>query len=577
LPSGLQSLKRLASTPTKLKRFSQLYAQLDASTSTLQKIALLQGYFSLANEHDAAWACYLLAGGKLRQVVPTKVLRAAVTARSQCSPWLFEECYQAVGDLAETIAHLLPAPTTSSDRTLSTWIEQRIVPLRGQSEADIQNHLIQFWDELSAGERFTLNKLLTGGFRVGVSRSLVTRALAHAFNLDAAVVAQRFVGYTDAKQSPTVERFNRLITPQLARSSNQADSEGSLEPDAVIQEGRALPFFLAHPIKGQPQDTLGLVEQWQAEWKWDGIRAQLVVNANHSVLWSRGEELLSESFPELMELAALWSAHGPAGTILDGEILIWDFGTEKPQGFQVLQQRTTRKNVSTNLLKTAPAVLMVYDCLAANFKDMRASQLTERRAFLEQTISQINHPRLRLSPLILASDWGELELQRSQARALGVEGLMLKRKTSAYGVGRSKTESGGEWWKWKLDPYSIDAVLIYAQAGHGRRASLYTDYTFAVWSAGVLVPFAKAYSGLTDQEIRQVDAVIKKTTIDKFGPVRSVTPTLVFELGFEGIAASARHKSGVAVRFPRILRWRTDKPIDQANSLEDLKKLAQID
>lgn len=554
-----------------MKQFSQLYAQLDASTSTLQKIALLQGYFSFAQTEDAAWACYLLAGGRIRQVVPTKVLRATVTSLSGCEPWLFEECYQAVGDLAETIAYLLPPPRSASDRFLSQWIEKSILPLRGQPELNIHDQLCQFWDQLSANERFTLNKLLTGGFRVGVSRSLVTRALAQAFELDAVVVAQRFVGYTDAKQLPTAERFKQLVARPEFNDSNEIDG-----PDAIIQEGRALPFFLAHPIKGHPQETLGDIDDWQAEWKWDGIRGQLVINAEHSALWSRGEELISENFPELIELAQHWSAHAPQGTILDGEILIWDFEHDRPQGFQVLQQRTTRKKISAALLKTSPAVLVVYDCLAADFKDFRTVALSERRVFLEQHIGQINHPRLRLSPIILASDWSALEQQRAQARSLGVEGLMLKRKSSIYGVGRSKTESGGQWWKWKLDPYSIDAVLIYAQAGHGRRASLYTDYTFAVWNGEVLVPFAKAYSGLTDEEIRQVDAIIKKTTIDKFGPVRSVTPTLVFELGFEGIQASARHKSGIAVRFPRILRWRTDKPINQANTLDDLKALAQL-
>jgi DNA ligase 1 len=571
LLSGHQSLKPLASTPTKLKQFSQLYAQLDASTSTLQKIALLQGYFSLAKAEDAAWACYLLAGGRIRQAVPTKVLRATVITLSQCEPWLFEECYQAVGDLAETIAYLLPPPKGASDRPLSRWIQESILPLRGQPELTVQMALTQCWDQLSANERFTLNKLLTGGFRVGVSRSLVTRALAQAFDLDAVLVAQRFVGFTDAKQLPTPDRFIQLVTP-----ASTGNDESVSDQDAVIQQGRALPFFLAHPLKGHPQETLGELDDWQAEWKWDGIRGQLVVNGPYSALWSRGEELISESFPELIELASAWSVHGPSGTILDGEILVWDFEKNRPQGFQVLQQRTTRKKISAALLKTAPAVLVVYDCLAANFKDLRSVALKERRAFLEQTVQKIDHPRLRLSPLLLANDWSQLEQQREQARTLGVEGLMLKRKSSTYGVGRSKTESGAQWWKWKLEPYAIDAVLIYAQAGHGRRASLYSDYTFAVWSGDVLVPFAKAYSGLTDQEIRQVDAIIKKTTIEKFGPVRSVTPTLVFELGFEGIQVSARHKSGVAVRFPRILRWRTDKPIHQANTLDDLKALIQL-
>lgn len=411
-------------------------------------------------------------------------------------------------------------------------------------------------------------KLLTGGFRVGVSKLLVTRALAALAGVDAKRVAQRMVGYTDLAHQPTPQRYLALIAQESAEEHAQ-------------RGGQPYPFFLAHPLQ-EPLErfdaVLGPPQQWLVEWKWDGIRAQLVKRDGRAWLWSRGEELITERFPEIAQLAAAL----PDGTVLDGELVIWKAPPDSDeqafgvQPFALLQQRIGRKTLGKKLLDELPAALLAYDLLEWQGEDWRSRSQDQRRAQLEALVGSIGDARLRLSPRVTGDDWQALARQREASRQLGVEGMMLKRRDSLYGVGR--TRDLGLWWKWKIDPFSIDAVLIYAQRGHGRRASLYSDYTFAVWDDSapgerVLVPFAKAYSGLTDEEMRKVDAIVRRTTVDKFGPVRSVTPTLVFELGFEGIALSKRHKSGIAVRFPRMLRWRTDKTIEQADTLATLQGL----
>ena len=543
-----------------MREFARLYAELDETTATSRKLEALQAYFSSAAPENAAWAVYFLAGGKPRQAVPVKLLRQYATEFAGLDEWLFDECYHAVGDLAETIAHILPAPRRRSDVGLAEWVEQRIAPLRGAAPDTVRLALFGYWDELETRERFLLTKLIGGGFRVGVSRLLVTRALSAIASVDSKLIAQRLMGWTDGRVSPTAQGFLQLVSAQSAHEHAQ-------------RGGQPYPFFLAHQLQAAPE-SLGALEDWQAEWKYDGMRAQLVSREGRNWLWSRGEELITDRFPELAALRL------PEGTVIDGEILIWRGGddTLAPAPFAELQKRITRKTVSARMQGELPAVLVAYDLLELDGADLRGRQQRERRALLEQMVARLALPQLRLSPLVRAASWEELAALRGESRARGVEGLMLKAASAQYGVGRTKDM--GTWWKWKIDPYSVDAVLIYAQAGHGRRASLYTDYTFAVWDGegGLdgerqLVPFAKAYSGLTDAEIAQVDNAIRRTTIEKFGPVRSVKPSMVFEIGFEGIALSPRHKSGIAVRFPRILRRRDDKTIDDADTLETLKGL----
>jgi DNA ligase-1 len=539
-----------------MREFANLYAELDDTTSTTRKLEALQAYFGTAAPDNAAWAVYFLAGGKPRQAVPVKLLRQYATEYAGLDSWLFDECYHAVGDLAETIALVLPAPRARSDAGLAHWVEERIAPLRGAAPEAIRAALFDYWDQLETRERYLLAKLIGGGLRVGVSRLLVTRALAALSGVDAKIIAQRLIGWTDGRARPSGAAF-------LALTGAPADDEHAQ------RGGHPYPFFLAHPLAGDPA-ALGPPGQWQVEWKYDGMRAQLVARAGQVWLWSRGEELITERYPELAALRL------PDGTVVDGEILVWRDEADVPAPFADLQKRIARKTVSAKLLAECPAVLVAYDLLETGGADVRHVPQWERRALLEQLVLQTAAPALRLSPLVLADSWQALAALRAQSRQRGVEGMMLKAREARYGVGR--TRDAGTWWKWKIDPYSVDAVLVYAQAGHGRRASLYTDYTFAVWGhdeqgTRQLVPFAKAYSGLTDAEIAAVDQAIRRTTIERYGPVRSVQPSMVFEIGFEGIARSPRHKSGIAVRFPRILRQRSDKAVEDADTLATLQAL----
>ena len=557
-----------------MKAFADLYAELDASTSTLHKVDALERYLRGAAPADAAWAVYVLAGGKPRQAVPSRVLRDAAREAAGLPEWLFDESYLAVGDLAETIAHLLPPPGALEDAGLATWMSERLPSLRGAPAEDMKAALCGWWSTLDWNGRFVLGKLITGGFRVGVSKLLVLRAIARVAGLDEKLVAQRMIGYTDARAAPDAARFLALLAPPDAAA-----------PGAAVA-GHPYPFFLAHPLQ-QPAVALGAPADWLVEWKWDGIRAQLVMRAGGAWLWSRGEELVTERFPEIDRAArAFASVLAPAGegVVLDGEVLAWDAQAARPLPFAVLQKRVTRRTTTPAVLRAAPAAFVAYDLLEWRGEDWRARPQAERRAMLESLVAAAPVPGLALSPRVVADNWDALAALRAGSRERGVEGFMLKRLASAYGVGRTKAD-GGDWWKWKVDPFSVDAVLVYAQRGHGRRASLYTDYTFAVWdraadgadaSQRALLPFAKAYSGLTDDEIRRVDAIVRRTTVERFGPVRSVTPTLVFELGFEGIARSPRHRSGIAVRFPRMLRWRTDKRVEDADTIDALRALLPL-
>ena len=600
-----------------MKLFAALFTELDSTTSTNAKIDSLKRYFAVAPAHDAAWAVYFLSGGKPRQVVKTATLRALACELAGIDDWLFDECYHAVGDLAETIAYVLPLEFVATDVGLAEWIEKRLLPLRGLADVEVALQVKAYWRELDSRGRFLLIKLVGGGFRVGVSKLLVQRALAAHSGVDAKRVAQRMMGYVDGKVLPNARKFEALIAQS---------AEGVVE---VMDAGQPYPFFLAHQLDA-PLETLdiklGAVADWQVEWKYDGIRGQVVKRAGQVWVWSRGEDLVTERFPEIVSLAQGL----PDGTVLDGEIMVWHSpqiplphshplplpnpvsqvaeGTTPelllvpleegrnegvPAPFALLQQRIGRKTLGKKILADAPVTFMAYDLLELGGQDIRSHPQSARRAGLQSVLAGTN---IKLSPIEQLTSWAEFATLRQESRARGVEGFMLKRLDAAYGTGRTKAD--GLWWKWKIEPMTIDCVLIYAQAGHGRRASLYTDYTFAVWNrqpldareaqavvkaiekrepakegALQLMAFAKAYSGLTDEEFRQIDSVIRKTTLEKFGPVRSVKPTLVFELGFEGINASPRHKSGIAVRFPRMLRIRSDKPLHEANTLEDLKQL----
>lgn len=522
-----------------MKLFAELFLNLDQTNKTNECIEALRHYFERATDKDKLWAIYLLSGKKIKRQVNHRHLRTWAMEISGLPQWLFEESYHSVGDLSETIALVLPMPVLHTDKSLSDWI-QEIENNSLRSEEERKIFLLNAWNSLEPGERFAFNKLITGAFRIGVSQKMIINALSELTGLSSNLLSHRIAG----NWHPDEITFQQLIF------------EDRIHTDI----SQPYPFFLAYPVEGEVED-LGEPDQWQAEWKWDGIRGQIIKRKGELFVWSRGEELITEKFPEFQSLKNIL----PDGTVLDGEIICYENGKVLP--FQVLQTRIGRKNVSTKILKEAPAAFMLYDVMEFNSVDIRAIALSERRHIIEQLADDSN---LLISPVIHFSDWHELAEIRKSSRENLAEGIMLKRKSSIYQVGRKK----GDWWKWKIDPYSIDAVLVYAQKGSGRRADLYTDYSFALWNnENKLIVFAKAYSGLTDQEIKEVDTFIKRNTLEKFGPVRTVTPELVFEIGFEGIGLSSRHKSGVAVRFPRILRWRKDKKASEANTLEDLKGL----
>ena len=536
-----------------MKAFAQLFLSLDETNKTNEKVKVLKDYLNCVPDADKMHMLALFTGRKPKRVINATQIRTWANVVTGIPVWLFEESYHIVGDLAETMALLLPQNTVStSEKTLTDWIAE-LNTLGKKTEEERKLWLTDAWAILDTQERFVFNKLLTGSFRVGVSQNLVIKALADISGLDAATLTHRIMG----NWMPETYSYEQLTQ----------------KGDASDDVSRPYPFFLAYPIqetsdKQKSADelkvTLGDAAEWQAEWKWDGIRAQMIKRDGQIFIWSRGEDLATEKFPELHPfLNAL-----PDGTVIDGEILSFRDGAPLP--FNILQTRIGRKNISKKILEESPVAVIAYDCLEYNGEDIRYKTQSERRVLLEELQQATPQSEIfRISALINFNSWDELATIRDQSRAMVAEGIMLKRKSATYQVGRRR----GDWWKWKIDPLSVDAVMVYAQKGHGRRADLYTDYTFAVWDGDKLVPFAKAYSGLTDAEINKVDYFVKRNTLEKFGPVRTVKPELVFEIGFEGINRSTRHKSGIALRFPRILRWRHDKPKEEADTLENLRRL----
>lgn len=529
-----------------MKRFAELFEALDQTTSTNAKVEELVDYFAQTDPSDAAWGVFFLAGQRMKRLVGSRKLREWLTLESSLPEWLVEESYAVVGDIAETVALLLENDRgPSGELPLHRWMEERIIPLRQLDEAEQQQHVIRWWRELPTRQILIVNKLLTGGFRVGVSKTLVVRALSRVAELDTSVIQHRLMG----AWSPTAEEYLRLIAPETED----------------VDHSRPYPFFLASPLEAEVE-RLGARDDWCAEWKWDGIRSQLIARGGEVFLWSRGEELITERFPEIAAAGVL-----PEGCVLDGEVLAFNEG---PLPFSELQRRIGRRKPSPSLREQVPVVFMAYDIMEHDGEDVRGLAMRERRKQLETVVSKRRgFANLRLSPLLEDRDWGALKERREKARSNGVEGLILKRWDSTYGSGRKR----GPWWKWKVEPFTIDAVLIYAQAGHGKRANLYTDYTFAVWKGDELTPVAKAYSGLNNDEIQRLDRWIRKHTREKFGPVRSVEPFHVFEIAFEGLQESKRHKSGLALRFPRIARWREDKSVRDADTLQQVRAFLDAD
>ncbi len=528
-----------------MKNFAELFRRLDRTTKINTKVDALADYFLQVDDADKLWTVALLSHRRPRRTVNSKLLRAWASELSGVDTWILEESYHVVGDLAETIALVLPPPENDYDHTLSYWIDY-IQRFSTYDEGGKKEAVQEAWRGLDNTERYLFNKLITGSFRVGVSQKLMTRALSRATGIEETNLAHRLMG----NWTPDDTTFDDLIHSE----------------SATDDISRPYPFYLAYQLE-QAAEELGSPAEWQAEHKWDGIRGQLIVRDGEVFIWSRGEELVNDKYPEYHRLAG----DLPDGTVIDGEILPYRDG--RPLGFNVLQTRIGRKTVSKKLLKDAPVVLMCYDLLEYAGNDIRKKPMSERRDLLEHLLREHETGGiLQLSPVFDFAHWDELAAERETAREKFSEGIMLKRRNSEYKQGRKK----GDWWKWKVDPLTIDAVMMYAQRGHGRRANLYTDFTFGVWDGEQLVPFTKAYSGLTDKEFNQITSWVRRNTLEKFGPVRSVKAQQVFEIGFEGIRKSPRHKSGVALRFPRMLRWRQDKPVEEANTRADLEALLEL-
>ncbi|MCC9656556.1 ATP-dependent DNA ligase [Rhodopirellula halodulae] len=542
-----------------MKLFAELFRRLDQTTKTNEKVAAIAAYMSAAAPEDAGWAIAALSGRRVKRLVSTGLLRRLAAEQAGVPDWLFEESYDAVGDLAETITLLVPAGNSSAadSRSLSEWMHEKVLPLSRMDESQQSDAVRQMWAETRGTSRLILMKLITGAFRVGVSSRLVARGIAESNGLPADVIAHRLMG----DWSPTPEFVQKLHSPDL--------------DDAL--HSRPYPFCLAHALADDANETgdapdwsaLGDPADYQADWKWDGIRGQVIRRAGRTYIWSRGEDLMVDRWPEIERAAEFL----PDGTVLDGEILASRFATTDASSpsievlpFAQLQRRIGRKTVGKKLLTEVPVMFHAFDCIEANGLDLREQPLFERREQLQSILAKHQPPSMVWNEPLSFSSWQGLADLRSQSRDVLAEGVMIKRLDAPYSVGRTR----GVWWKWKLAPHTVDAVLIYAQRGHGKRASLYTDYTFAVWDGDKLVPFAKAYSGLTDAEIQKVDRFVRDNTSERFGPVRSVQPELVMELAFEGLQRSTRHKSGIATRFPRIVRWRTDKKPEDADRLSDL-------
>ncbi len=529
-----------------MKQFAELFLNLDRTNKTNDKVALLKEYFINAGPNDKIWALGLFTGRRPSFKVNSKQMQQWAIEIAQIPVWLFRESYNSVGDLGETISLILPSTSQNNNhKSLAEWFEY-LNRLPSMTETDKRNHILMAWEQLSRQEIFVFNKLLMGSFRIGVSQTLVVRAVAEATGIESTSIAHRLMG----KWLPSDTSYENLV---FNESENDAAS-------------RPYPFYLAYAIENDIAE-LEAMENWMVEWKWDGIRSQIIHRNNELFIWTRGEELATDKFPELHVLKNLL----PAGTVLDGEIV--SFREGKPLPFNVLQTRIGRKTLTKKILEDAPVAFIAYDMLEENGIDIRHHTQYIRRGKLEELHRSVkSEEKFRLSEVLKFSSWDELKTLHNLSREHAAEGFMIKNKEGTYQVGRKK----GDWWKWKVNPLSIDAVLVYAQKGHGRRAELFTDYTFAVWGEEEkLIPFAKAYSGLTDKEIVEVDRFIKNNTVEKFGPVRTVTPQLVFEIGFEGINISSRHKSGIAVRFPRILRWRKDKPVKEADTLINLQSILE--
>lgn len=541
-----------------MNRFAQLLDRLTYEHGRNNKIRLMTDYFRHTPDPERGYALAALTGSLTFQHAKGGLIRALI---AECTdPVLFGLSYDYVGDLSETVALMWPADPSQKPNAIPS-LSDVVTGLSTMGKSQLPAQLARWLDALDETGRWALLKLVTGALRIGVSARLAKTAAAALGSKDVTEIELIWSGLAP----PYLDLFAWL--------------EGKADAPSTNDPAPFRPAMLAHAIE-QPDFEKLDAKDFSAEWKWDGIRVQAAAGTNEkgervARLYSRTGEDISESFPDLIESLRFDGA-------IDGELLIVRNG--RVQSFNVLQQRLNRKTVTPKLLNEFPAHLRAYDLLFENGEDLREKGFMERRARLEKFIAGLDDPRVDVSQLVPFSTWDELTAGRSDPASAGagddadaVEGVMLKRRDAPYVPGRPK----GPWWKWKRDPFTVDAVLMYAQRGHGKRSSYYSDYTFGVWTKGEagdkLVPVGKAYFGFTDEELLQIDRFVRRHTTERFGPVREVTHDadtgLVLEVAFEGLQRSTRHKSGLAMRFPRISRLRWDKPPREADRLETLEKL----
>jgi DNA ligase-1 len=526
-----------------MKHFAELINALESTNKTNAKIDAIIDYLERAPDDDKVWFIALFTGKRPKRNVNTNYMKEWALEITGLPFWLFQESYSSVGDLGETISLILPPPDEKIERTLSQWMHD-IISLKGMSDDEKKDFVLRSWNGLDYTERLIFNKLLGGSFRIGVSDKTLINALTKFTDQESSTLMHSLMG----KWVPDEVSFRELISAE------------NINPD----NSKPYPFCLAYPLEKELED-LGTPDEWLIEYKWDGIRGQIIRRNDEVFIWSRGEELITEQFPEIAEVVQQMKGN----FVIDGEILA--VKDNKVLNFNELQKRLNRKTLTKKMLSEIPIQVFAYDILELENTDLREKPIAARRAMLEELLLNEKPENIQLSQSIDFENWTDLNRIRENSRDINSEGLMLKQKNSFYHSGRKK----GDWWKWKINPLTIDAVLIYAQKGSGRRSAYYTDYTFAVKNGDALVTIAKAYSGLTDKEIMEVSRFVNKNAIEKFGPVRTVKAELVFEIAFEGIGFSNRHKSGVALRFPRILRWRKDKTVNEIDDLEEIKKLIQ--
>ncbi|ATI41074.1 ATP-dependent DNA ligase [Pacificitalea manganoxidans] len=525
-----------------MRAFARLLDRLSFTPSRNDKLTLIADYLRDTPDPDRGWALAALTGDlDLRSITPSR-LRQMVEGRIDAE--LFRLSYDYVGDLAETIALIWPETETDAQRETTPPdipLSQVVTRLQAMGRANVPAEMAQMLDALAPEARFALLKLVTGGLRVGVSAQLAKTALARFGEVELTEIVELWHGLTP----PYTDLFAWLTGGEKPVNAARAPFR---------------PVMLSTATDLDQLQALDPAEHF-AEWKWDGIRVQAVAEAGTRRIYSRTGEDISGAFPDLVEAMEFEGA-------LDGELLVRQ-GTTGVGSFADLQKRLNRKTVSKALLKSNPAMLRAYDLLVDGGDDIRALPQTARRARLETFLAPLDPARFDLSPLIPFTTWDDVAQARDDLPDPVIEGVMIKRRDTPYLAGRSR----GPWFKWKRDPYLIDAILLYAQRGHGKRSGFYSDYTFGVWKGNEIVPVGKAYFGFTDEELKQLDRFIRDNTRERFGPVRSVTPDLVLEIAFEGLNRSPRHKSGVAMRFPRVHRIRWDKPAQEADHLSTLEAM----